>query len=482
MPLGLIGTMEVAKRGLEANRQGIELTGHNLSNVSNPAYARQRLRIQTADALPSPTGPVGTGSKVTGIEQVRDRLLDTEIVSETSVSGYLEARKKALEFAEINLGQLLDRQASTPEGATASLGVGGQFGLIEGLSDFFNAWQALSTSPNSTADRQVVVLRAESLTEKFNSVNRRLDSLRSDLNVRVQDDVNLANQLLADISDLSTSITSSEIGEIGNANDLRDRRQEKLEALSKLVDVTYSEDTITNQLTLSIGGANVISTDSVVDTLQTLANLSTGVERTQVQTAGGAAVTLTKGSIKGTIDARDSEIKTLSDDIDTLAGQLITQVNTVHAAGIALDGVSTGQSFFSSSSSNASNIALNSVLRADPNRIQASSTGDPGDNGVALTLAKMANQPQAALGNLTFAERYNQSVANLGQALSNTNTQTQDQDAVNRLLQRQRDSLGGVSIDEEMANLVVFQRAFQASARMITTLDELLQSVINLTR
>lgn len=480
MPLGLIGTMEVAKRGLDTNRQGIELTGHNLSNVSNPAYARQRLKIQTADALPSPTGPVGTGSKVATIEQVRDRLLDTEIVNETSVSGYLESRKKALEFAEVNLGQQLDRQASTPEGATASLGVGGQFGITEGLSDFFNAWQALSTSPNSTADRQVVLLKAEGLTEKFNTVNRRLSNLRSDLNVRVQDDVSLANELVSQISEISISVTSSEIGDTGNANDLRDRRQEKLEALSKIADVQSSEDSLTHALTVSVGGATVISSDRVVDTLQTVADLSTGVERTQVRTASGAAVTLTKGNIKGTIDARDTEIKTLSDDIDTLAGTLITQVNTVHTAGIALDGTSTGAAFFTGST--AANIALNSVLRADPSKIQASSTGDPGDNGVALTLAKMANQPQAALGNLTFAERYNQSVANLGQALSNTNTQMQDQDAVNQMLLRQRDSIGGVSIDEEMANLVVFQRAFQASARMITTLDELLQSVINLTR
>jgi len=479
MPLGLIGTIEVAKRGLDANRQGIELIGHNLSNVSNPAYARQRLRIQTADALPSPTGPVGTGAKVSAIEQIRDRLLDSEIVRETSVSGYLESRQKALEFAEVNLGQQLHPlQASTPEGATASLGVGGQFGIIEGISDFFNAWQALSTSPSSTADRQIVLLKGESLTEKFNSVTTRLSNLRTDLNLRVQDDVTLANQLLADISNLSVSISASEIGDLGKSNDLRDRRQEKLEALSKLANVTYSEDSFTRQLNLSIGGASVIEIDRVVDTLQAVADSSTGVERTQVQTAGGAAVTLTKGGIKGSIDARDTEIKTVSDDLDTLAGELITQVNTTHSAGIALDGVSTGEVFFSGS--NASDIALNTGLRADPSRIQASSTGDPGDNGVALTLARMANKPQAALGNLTFSEHYNQTVANLGQALNNTNNQMQDQDAVNRMLTRQRDSIGGVSVDEEMANMIVFQRAFQASARMISTLDELLQTVINL--
>ena len=475
MPLGLIGTLEIAKRGLDTNRQGIELTGHNLSNISNPAYARQRLRIQTAEALPSPQGPVGTGAKVAGIEQVRDRLLDSTISNETSVTGYLEARKKALEFAEVNMGQQLDRQASTPEGATASLGVGGQFGLVEGITDFFNAWQALSTSPNSTADRQVVVLKTQSLTEKFNSVSQRLTNLRADLNVRAQDDVKVANELLTQISDLSVSVTASEVGSLGIANDLRDRRQEKIEALARLGNIQYSEDAITKALSISIGGVSVITADLVVTTLQTVTDAAGD---TQVQAASGAAVTLTKGSIKGTLDARDSELTTLSGDINTLASELINQVNTLHSPGIALDGASTGEVFFSGS--NAADISINTVLRQDPSRIQASATGDPGDNGVALSLAKLANQPQTGLSNLTFVERYNQTIANLGQSLSNTNTQIQDQDAVSRMLQRQRDSIAGVSIDEEMANMVVFQRAFQASARMITTIDELLQSVINL--
>jgi flagellar hook-associated protein 1 FlgK len=250
-----------------------------------------------------------------------------------------------------------------------------------------------------------------------------------------------------------------------------------IEALSRLANIQYSEDSITSALNVSIGGVSVITGDQVVTTLQSVTDASGD---TQVQAASGAVVTLAKGSIKGTLDARDSELTTLVGDLDTLASELINQVNTLHSPGIALDGASTGEVFFSGS--NASDISLNTVLRQDPSRIQASATGDPGDNGVALALAKLANQPQTGLANLRFVERYNQTIANLGQALSNTNTQIQDQDAVNRMLLRQRDSIGGVSIDEEMSNMVVFQRAFQASARMISTLDELLQSVINLGR
>jgi flagellar hook-associated protein 1 FlgK len=147
---------------------------------------------------------------------------------------------------------------------------------------------------------------------------------------------------------------------------------------------------------------------------------------------------------------------------------------------VALDGVTTGAAFFTGTGS--ADIQTNTTIRPDPGLIQASSNGDAGDNGVALALARLSNTSQAALANVTFIESYNQSVANLGQALNNVNSQSLDQGAVNRMLESQRDSIGGVSIDEELTNLVIFQRAFQASAKMISTVDELLQSVIALSR
>lgn len=471
--LGLIGTLELAKRGMDTNRQGIELTGHNLSNVSNPAYARQRLKIQTGDTLPSPAGPTGTGAKVVQVEQIRSRLLDAQIVTESSITGFLEAKEKALQFGEVNLGQQIDRQASTPEGAAAAVGIGGQFGLIEGLSEFFGALQSLSTSPSSTADRQVVLLKAENLTEKFNGVSGRLTRLRADLNTAVSDHATEANKLLGQIADLSKGIASAELG-AGNANDLRDRRQQSLEALSQIVNFQTSL-TDTNALNISIGGVDVVVANALEQTLST----STDADGGTIIQIGGTNVTLTSGAIQGTIDARDGALKTMADDIDTLADTLITRINNLHQTGFALDG-SSGLNFFSGS--DAASISIDNTVLSDPARIQASGNGDSGDNTIALSMARLANQPLAELGNLTFSENYNQTVANFGQALNNVTSQLQDQQSVNRMLNRQRDSIGGVSIDEEMTNLIIFQRAFQASARMINTIDELLQSVIALAR
>ena len=476
MSLGLIGTMELAKRAIDTNMQGIELTGHNLANVSNPVYARQRLQLATGDTLPGDNGPVGTGAVVSGIEQVRSKLLDTQITTETSVTGFLEGKQSALEFAEVNLGQQLDRQSSTAEGATAAQGIGGQFGLVEGFSDFFNALQALSTSPSSTADRQIVLLEGESLTNKFNALDQRFTRLRADLNTSVTENVTAANTLITKIADLSLSITTSETGDsAGSANDLRDKRQGALEGLANLVSFTTTEDTTTGTISLFVGGVEMISADNATDSLTTTTDANGGV---QVQATSGAALSLSGGNIKGTIDARDGDITTLTSDLDNLAGTLSTLFNLIHGPGFALDGTTTGQAFFTGST--AANIQVNSALRADPSLIQASANGDTGNNQIVLSLATLGQLPQAGLGNLTFAESYNQTVANLGQALNNANSELQDQNAVNQMLERQRNSLSGVSIDEEMANLIIFQRAFQASARMIKTMDELLQSVITL--
>ena len=472
--LGLFGTIDMAKRGMDASRQGIELVGHNLSNVSNPAYSRQRLRLETSNTLQSATGPVGTGAQVAGIEQLRSLILDTQITTERGVMGYLTEKQKSLQFGEIDLGQQIDRQAATPEAQTAALGVGGQFGLAEGLTDFFSAMQALSASANSTADRQVASLRGQSLAEKFNSVMARMNKLQENLNTSVSDQVEEANNLLRDIADLSVSVSASEQGGFGSANDLRDRRQEKVELLAGLFNVTWSNSS-NGKFNLSLGGVSFIADNDLGDTLTTAED---GDGNLQVQTENAATLDITSGTVLGVTDARDGEIQTIMDNIDTLAETLITKVNDLHSTGYALDGTTTGANFFSGS--DASTIEMNGDFLLDPNLIQASADGTPGNNEIAKSIAELGATKHDELGDLTFSQNYNQAVATFGQSAANIGSQLLDQKAVTKMLESQRDSIGGVSIDEEVTTMLIFQRAFQASARMITTVDEMIQTVLSL--
>ena len=198
-----------------------------------------------------------------------------------------------------------------------------------------------------------------------------------------------------------------------------------------------------------------------------------------VRSAGaGAPLTLTGGSIAGTIDARDGALKSLHDGINNLAGQIISQVNTVYRAGYDLNG-NTGADLFTGT--NASDIGVNATLASDPSSLQASGVaGAAGNNDVVLALAKMANTAQAGLGNQTFAQSYNGTITGLGSALNSVNNQLDDQTAVESMMLNQRNSVSGVSIDEEMTNLVMFQRAFQASAHLVSVVDQMLGTVVSL--
>src|SRR5216110_863413 len=132
--LGLFGTLSMANRSLQTQRNGTEVAGHNLANVNTPGYSRQRVAIETSWTIPSELGPQGTGADAVAIVQIRDILLDRQIVSETSVRGAYESKQQALQFLQAALGQQIDRQATGAEGAAAANGVGGQHGIAEQMS------------------------------------------------------------------------------------------------------------------------------------------------------------------------------------------------------------------------------------------------------------------------------------------------------------------------------------------------------------
>jgi len=475
--MSLFGALSLATRSLATQRNGTEVAGHNLANVNTKGYSRQRVAIETSLAVPSEMGPQGTGADAVGIYQLRDALVDRQIVNETSVRGAYESRQRALQFGQAALGQQIDRQATGAEGAAAANGVGGQHGIAEELSSFFSAMQSLSTSPTSVSERQVLAIKAQSLATQFNQVSDRLDSLRTSLNESLASDVDQANIALADIAKLNEQIIAAELGTTGKANDLRDVRQKRIEDLATLVRVETTANA-NGSVDIAIDGVTLVTGPNVDDTLEAY---DAGGGQFLVRTlTGGTALNITSGSMQGTIDARDTDLLAMQTDLDTLASTLISEVNTVHSAGFGLSGT-TGEDFFTGT--DASDIAMNGTLAGNPSMIQASGVaGAVGDNSVIVQMAQLADKQNGALAGQTFQESYGQTVAALGQALNGTNTQLANQQIVESMLLRQRDSVSGVSLDEEMTDLIKFQRGFEASAKLITTIDEMLEIVMNLKR
>lgn len=560
----------MARTSLQMNQRAIELAGHNLANVSNPAYARQRLKLQTSIGVPTEQGLQGGGVEITGVEHFRDYLLDRQVANEQSVLAYLEHKQKILQYTQAAIGQELDRASSSAEGNAASQGVSGQMGLGDNLTDFFNSLQALSTNPNSQAYRQVVIFKAQNLSEKFNRVDFRLGELIHDLNGEFESMVDEVNNAVIGLQKMGDQISNAEA--LGNANDIRDRFHKRLEDLSQLVDVQYeflpvneldSDNKAVEKLTLSIGGVNIIEKGELVEKLKLSVFDENGqaVEREGNVLVRGDSVfvdavnstetfQLKSGRIKAAIDARDVTIQGFKSTVDHIAQTIKSRINEEYVQGTSLpvvqiadvlseawvDGSSgtlsvqelaadlkagdqllfsnggvftvsedttlgasgikgtyqgdsaleagltatiQGLDFFDTT---AKGLKINERIEANPGLLHASVGGDAGNNDMAIRLARIVDERQDTLNGQTFNESVNQAIAGFGQELFNVETQAVDQKAVARMLEEQRISLGGVSIDEEMANLLVFQRAFQANAKLISVLDEMLSEAINIVR
>ena len=467
---GLFNTLEIASSSLLASRAGIETAGVNISNVNNPGYARQRVIVEPRR---DPTG-AGAGVEVVGVKSLRDSILDEQLIRESSNKAYLENFQRTLQIGQVLLGQQIDRQSATPEADSAARNLGGQMAIASGFSEFYNALQTVSVSPTSIPDRQVLLLKAGQLTDKFNSVEARFTSLRSDLNTDLNNRIKQANQLIDLTSRAAMDNTSVSSNGGGIAKDTLQMRLEELGAYSSIKTQFDEED----RITVSIDGVDVIKDNLVVGEIEGALDADGGMQVSVRNSNSDSTAKLTgQGSIQGLIEARDTVLQDLRQDINLMAAKLIEGINSVHKPGVSLDG-STGADFFTGT--DASNIAVNAALIADLNKIQLSADTDEGDNTVAGNLLKWREAPQEGLGKMTLAQHYNAAAASYGQELANINNRLADQEVISHTLTQMRAGVSGVSLDEEMSSLIQYQRAYQASAKLISTVNELFQTILSM--
>jgi flagellar hook-associated protein 1 FlgK len=471
--LSLFGTLDMASRSMQAQMTGLNVAGQNLANVSTTGYTRQTVDIETSPDITTSFGQEGTGANVVAIQQAVNSMLNSQIVTQQSSSGYWTAQQSALQGAQTNLDEFLNGTASTTstsDNSTSDTGLDGQ------LSGLFDDFQAVATSPTSISARQALVSQAQTVASTFNQINSQLDSTRSSLNTTLGNDVTSANQLISGLAQLNGQISAAEFSG-GTPNDLLDQQQQDLQSLAQLTDI-QTTTSANGQVDVSIGGQSMVSGDQVANTLQTYDASGNGSGQLLVQTASGTSLTLGGGSMQGTIDARDGELTTLQDSMNTLASTLITQVNSINSNGYSLSGT-TGNDFFTGT--DASDIGVNQAIVNDPSLVQASGSATAsGDNTVALQLADLASATQSNLNNQTLGSSYDETVAGLGNSLQTANTQVTNQTAVATMLANQQSSVSGVNIDQEMTNLMGFQRAYEASAELVTTVNQMMQTVLTM--
>lgn len=463
--LGLFGTLDMASRSLSVQQEEMTISGQNLANVNSPSYADEQLVTSQSVPLPTQIGDEGTGVQMTGITESRNPLLDSQIQAEASVTGSLNAQQNSLQNAEAYLDEEISSTSSSAAPDSPN-------GLATDLSNMFNAFQSLSTDPSDLSLRQSAVGSAQYVTAQLNQVSAQLSTVQANLNTSVQNDVASSNQDLNTIASLNKQIVAAEAAG-GSANQLIDQREATLENLAGLANFSTSTES-NGAVDVSIGGVTMVSGVTAVDQLQAY-DPGNGQLQVRAQNAG-TNITLTGGSISGEITARDGALASLQSGLNTLASQLIAQVNTIYSAGYDLNG-NTGQDLFTGT--DASDIGVNSNVANDPSQFQAAGAPNAaGDNKVALELAQLGNQNLAGLNNQTFSGNYAQTVSNLGDAISSVNDQLNNSQAVSQMLTTDRASTSGVSVDTEMTNLIQYQKAYEASAELITTLNEMLQTVV----
>ncbi len=461
----LFGTLDMGANSLSVETEASEVTGNNLANVNNSAYSREKLLMATAPPTQAEGGEAGTGVEAQSIEQFRDSALDGEIVSQNSVTGSLTAQQSMLQQAEAYLDEEI-QGSSSGSGASAS----SPNGIANSLSSLFNSFSALSASPSDDSLKQSVVANAQNLANQFNQLSGQLGQVADAADQSIESDTASANEDLANIAQLNVQIaTATATGE--TADSLVDERQAALEDLASKASITTSTES-NGTVDVSIGGVTMVSGLTQSDQLETY-DAGGGQILVKAQNAGatlGFANGGVGGSIGGAITARDGELANLQSGLDTLASNLATSVNSVYSA-------ATGQNFFTGS--DAASLAVNSSLVSDPSTLQAGTSGS-GDGSLAASMAALANQQISGLNNQTFTASYASSVSALGTAISTTTDQLNNSQAVGQMLTNQRDSVSGVNTDEEMTNLIEFQKAYEASAELISTLNQMLGDVMNM--
>lgn len=461
----LLASLDIGRKSLQAHQLALQVTSNNMSNINTPGYSRQRVVFQPDFSVQTAAGPVGTGVTVKNIESARDQFIELRLVEETHHASEQEAMYNTLDQI----------QRMLPSGPG---------GLQEGISNFFNSFATLANNPESLALRNSVLSAAQNMTAVFNGTARQLEEIQASVNRSIQDAINKANTLAGNIAVLNQEIIVAEGG--GSvASGLRDQRQEYVRELSKLLDVRYYEAEDGAFYVSVAAGHSLVSGNAT----QPLSAVPVGIEGHFEVRAGSNDITdlVSGGQIAGLIEVRDRKIPDYLDRLDTLANAIVTQVNAQHLLGTDLQG-NAGINFFNPTppppapqvlpKGAARNFSVNAALVSDASLLAAGQSGEAGDNSNALALAGLSAVKILSGGTETFAEGFASLQFRAGTDTQGARRTLEAQSAVLTQLQNQRDSISGVSLDEEALDLVRFQRAYQASTKFISTVDQLTADLI----
>ena len=460
----LINALNAGKSSLLTNQKSIEIVGNNIANVNTPGYSRQRAQLTNIPSINFGNFFIGQGVTVSDVSRDYSLFITRQLQSKTIDYGE--------ETGKSNTLMELERVFNVTEN-----------NLSAQINDFFDAWQQLTTNPGGQVERDIVIQRGQLLGQAFTNVTDELDSISQNINREISAQVPALNEQLAEIARLNERINLIEVSG-QSANSARDQRDQIVKNLSETLGVqTYTDNR--NMLCVQLPGGVPLVTGTTAATISTV-TVGTDVNL-QVNIANATrdvGLDGLGGKFKGMFEMRDVFVKGLRNDLDTLAIDLTSTVNDAHVAGYGADGV-TGRLFFNDITALPPDLVPSrsiAVALTDASQVAAAGnpTAAPGDNENALRIAQLETTHKVGGTNDTFNDFFSQMVATVGiESARNQMALTGAQDAVSQL-QIMRDGYSGVSLEEEMIDLIQYQRGFQSSAKYLATVDELMNSLLQL--
>ena len=462
--------MDVGKRSLQNSQTALQTVSHNIANKSTEGYSRQRVELQTATPVGEGSLRIGMGARASQVTRTNNPWLEKQLQKEQTSMGYQDGRTESLGRVEEIYNEQMNK------------------GLNQYMTQFFNAFRELSNNPESLASRTMVREAGQQLAEDFKRVNSQLRDVQDDIDGQIISLAEEVNKMTKEIASLNEKILQVEVQGIP-ANDERDRRDLLLKKLGDKMEITWDEG---KDGQVSITGGNtaiLVSGSTATEIIAKRTDERDRVELYYRQDEYGSMFNLSQqfkgGKVGGLLDVRDNVIEQALKNVDELAYSLAKEVNTLHIEGHDRYG-KPGVLFFDMPEQQAGasgKINLNQTVFNDVGRIAAGNKPNaPGDNTIANMISGLQNRQTMQKGTASFDDFYNARVGELGTITQRARSTQEAQKSILNQMNTIRESISGVSLDEETTSMVEMQKMYDASARVIRTADEMLETVLNLKR
>lgn len=481
--------LNIGKSGLFTAKQSMSTTSHNIANANTEGFSRQEVRTETGTAIQEGDYVIGRGVEIQSIRRQHDELIEKKLNNSITADKYNEERTNQLDQVEEIFNEI------------------NSDGMNKILNRFFNSMRELANQPENQAVRSVVKENANVVVGDFHRIQDNLDNNRNSINKKINLTTQEINSLASTIATLNKEINIQEVSG-GMANDLRDQRDIALRKLSEFFPLqTYSDSE--GQFVVSIEGVGSIVSGGLA---QQLAVGSVVKEGSSSVDKGNAEIffanrpshafsdKIKNGTLGALLKTRNDEIEGLEKQLNELAHGLVLSTNAIHRRGFAnhpvpIDALGnplpgnaqkkvTGINFFKEPldlTRAAEYIDISDEVKEDINNIAAGlEANKPGDNRIAIAISKLQHEKVLDSGTTTFEEQYLKSVGNIGLQAGKAKIDGEQSAGILAQAKSFKERLSGVSLDEEAANMVRYQNAYEASAKVIKASDEMFKAVMSL--